>query len=62
MTLICKFEWIVSSDCKVNPDFCNFHRVWLAYCDGNSFSGNRDEPVVVQGKVFLGDVVLLIKH
>ena len=41
---------IVSSDCKVNPDFCNFHRVWLAYCDGNSFSGNRDEPVVVQGK------------
>ena len=41
---------IVSSDCKVNPDFCNFHRVWLAHCDGNSFSGNRDEPVVVQGK------------
>jgi hypothetical protein len=41
---------IVSSDCTVNPDFCNFHRVWMAYCDGNSFSGNRDEPVVVNDK------------
>lgn len=33
-----------------NPDFCNFNRVYMAYCDGNSFSGNRDEAVVVGGK------------
>lgn len=32
-----------------NPDFCNFNRVWLVYCDGNSFSGNRDEAVPVTG-------------
>eukprot|EP00051_Salpingoeca_urceolata_P028230 m.485760 g.485760 ORF g.485760 m.485760 type:complete len:453 (+) comp23953_c0_seq1:161-1519(+) len=40
---------IMSDDCTVNPDFCNFNRVHMAYCDGNSFSGNRDEPVVVTG-------------
>ena len=36
---------LLSSDCEKNPDFCNFNRVWMVYCDGNSFSGNRDEPV-----------------
>lgn len=41
---------IMSSDCSSNPDFCGFNRVHMAYCDGNSFSGNRDEAVVVQGK------------
>ncbi|CAE8642466.1 unnamed protein product [Polarella glacialis] len=40
-------EGIMSGDCKVNPTFCNFNRVWLAYCDGNSFTGNRDQPVMV---------------
>lgn len=39
----------MSDDCGSNPDFCNFNRVHLAYCDGNSFSGDRDEPVVVTG-------------
>lgn len=40
---------LISDDCTVNPDLCNFNRVWLVYCDGNSFSGNRDEAVVVNG-------------
>lgn len=40
---------VMSDDCKSNPDFCNFNRVHMVYCDGNSFSGNRDEPVVVKG-------------
>jgi len=40
----------MSSDCSVNPDFCNANRVHMLYCDGNSFSGNRDSPVVVNGK------------
>ena len=40
---------ILSSDCSKNPDFCSFNRVWLVYCDGNSFSGNRDQPVNVKG-------------
>jgi hypothetical protein len=36
---------IMSADCTSNPDFCNYNRVHMAYCDGNSFSGNRTEPV-----------------
>jgi len=40
---------IMSDDCEVNPDFCNYNRAQLAYCDGNSFSGDRDEPIVVTG-------------
>lgn len=36
----------MDSDCDNNPDFCNFNRVYMAYCDGNSFSGNRDQPVM----------------
>ncbi|EGD72141.1 hypothetical protein PTSG_00161 [Salpingoeca rosetta] len=68
-------DGIMSSDCNVNPDFCNWNRVHIgygrteysvhpnlkhistysgckkapSYCDGNSFSGNRDEPIVVNG-------------
>eukprot|EP01064_Diplonema_japonicum_P028022 TRINITY_DN421_c1_g1_i4.p1 TRINITY_DN421_c1_g1~~TRINITY_DN421_c1_g1_i4.p1 ORF type:complete len:449 (+),score=126.40 TRINITY_DN421_c1_g1_i4:34-1380(+) len=41
---------IMSDNCAINPDFCNFNRVFLTYCDGNSFTGNRDEPLVVKGK------------
>lgn len=40
---------IMDSDCTNNPDFCNFNRVYMAYCDGNSFSGNRDQPVLQNG-------------
>ena len=70
---------IMSDDCTVNPDFCTWNRVHMAYCepcrappppaaaattaphpirpsslslptgDGNSFSGNRDEPIVYNG-------------
>eukprot|EP00946_MAST-07B_sp_MAST-7B-sp1_P000728 g728.t1 len=40
---------LLSSDCTKNPDFCNMNRVWLVYCDGNSFSGNREEPLPVKG-------------
>eukprot|EP00656_Telonema_subtile_P016623 TRINITY_DN18798_c0_g1_i3.p1 TRINITY_DN18798_c0_g1~~TRINITY_DN18798_c0_g1_i3.p1 ORF type:complete len:451 (+),score=89.28 TRINITY_DN18798_c0_g1_i3:95-1447(+) len=38
---------LLSADCAVNPDFCNYNRVHMLYCDGNSFSGNRDQPVMV---------------
>ena len=41
---------IMSDDCTANPDFCDFNRVHMPYCDGNSFSGNRDDAVVVNGK------------
>ena len=40
---------LFSSDCDTNPDFCNYNRVWLGYCDGNSFASNRAEPLMVKG-------------
>lgn len=41
---------LLSPDCTVNPEFCNYNRVHILYCDGNSFSGNRDQPVTVNGQ------------
>lgn len=41
---------LASDDCTRNPTFCNWNRVQLTYCDGNSFSGNRADPVVVRGE------------
>lgn len=35
---------LVSSDCTVSP-LCNYNKVWLAYTDGNSFSGLLTDPV-----------------
>jgi len=40
----------MSMDCSNNPDFCNYNKVFIRYCDGNSFSGNREEPLVVNEK------------
>ena len=34
---------LLSSDCSVSP-LCNYNIVWLAYLDGNSFSGTVDGP------------------
>jgi len=39
---------ITSSDCEVNPTFCDYNMVYLKYCDGNSFSGARDGSVTVE--------------
>lgn len=41
---------ILSPDCEVNPDFCNFNRVFFQYCDGNSFAGDLENPVEVDGR------------
>jgi len=43
-------DGILSDDCSLNPTFCNYNRVYLPYCDGNSFAGDVDEPIIVQGK------------
>lgn len=37
----------MADDQSINPDFAGFNRVVLAYCDGNSFASNRDDPVLV---------------
>lgn len=40
---------IFSSDPAVNPDFWNWNKVYVRYCDGASFGGNVDAPVHVDG-------------
>lgn len=40
---------IMSDDCNSNPTFCTWNRVNMNYCDGNSFSGSRADPIVVNG-------------
>lgn len=35
---------LLSSDCSVSP-LCNYNKIWMAYTDGNSFSGNLDAPI-----------------
>lgn len=45
---------IMSSDCKLNPHFCNYTVVYFMYCDGSSFTGDREEPHLVDGSKFHG--------
>jgi len=40
-------QGITTDDCDTNPTFCEYNLVYLKYCDGNSFSGNRDTTVAV---------------
>lgn len=37
----------LSSDCELNPEFCDFNKVVVHYCDGNSFTGQREEQLQV---------------
>ncbi|CAM8942603.1 unnamed protein product [Rhodiola kirilowii] len=39
------FEGILSNDPQRNPDFFNWNRVKLRYCDGASFTGDSSDPV-----------------
>jgi len=41
---------ILGEDPNDNPDFFSWNHVEFAYCDGASFSGAADDPVVVNGK------------
>eukprot|EP01060_Flectonema_neradi_P016360 TRINITY_DN22970_c0_g1_i1.p1 TRINITY_DN22970_c0_g1~~TRINITY_DN22970_c0_g1_i1.p1 ORF type:complete len:429 (+),score=67.52 TRINITY_DN22970_c0_g1_i1:30-1289(+) len=41
---------IMSTDCSVNPEFCNYNFINIPYCDGASFTGNADLPSNVYGK------------
>jgi len=43
------FTAVSSDDCHKNPVFCDYNQVYLYYCDGDSFSGNRDDPINVNG-------------
>jgi len=41
------YSTILNSNTTVNPDFADFNHVFLPYCDGASFTGDADSPVVV---------------
>jgi len=38
---------ILSNDPAQNPNFYNYSMVYMVYCDGASYSGNLEQPVVV---------------
>ena len=42
---------LLSDDKKSNPAFFNWNVAYLPYCDGSSFSGNRSDPVEVEGEM-----------
>ncbi|KAL3898372.1 MAG: hypothetical protein SGPRY_012853, partial [Prymnesium sp.] len=52
---------IISGNPVVNPDFHGFHRAVFKYCDGGSWTGERESPLLVRSrKVWLrGRSVLL---
>ena len=42
---------ILSNNSKENPEFYDWNVAYLPYCDGSSFSGNRSDPVQVEGSL-----------
>ena len=44
-------QGINSGDPSVNPDFFDWNLVWVVYCDGASFTGDREKPMVVDGQL-----------
>ncbi len=36
---------MLSHDCEINPTFCHWNKILFYYCDGNSFSGDRADPI-----------------
>ena len=57
---------ILSSSQRINPTFAAWHRVFVWYCDGGSFTGDRAAPLVVGNRSlwFRGRAVLdaIISH
>ncbi|GMH76033.1 hypothetical protein TrST_g9430 [Triparma strigata] len=39
---------VASANCNINPAFCDFNKVYMKYCDGNSFSGALDSTVHIE--------------
>lgn len=44
-----EFSGMMDSNASVNPTFYDFNRVVLWYCDGASWSGDREKPTNVDG-------------
>ena len=43
-------EGPLSADRVLNPLFSQYNRAFIKYCDGNSFTGEREEPLKVNGQ------------
>ncbi|KAL8490496.1 hypothetical protein ACS0TY_022500 [Phlomoides rotata] len=37
------FDGLLDDNGTLNPDFCNWHKVFVHYCDGSSFQSNVEE-------------------
>jgi len=46
-----RLEGLLSNKVKYNPDFYNWTKVFVPYCDGASFTGNREKPLKVKKKL-----------
>lgn len=46
-----RLEGFLSNQVKYNPDFYNWTKVFVPYCDGASFTGNREKPLNVKNKL-----------
>ncbi|XP_026441338.1 pectin acetylesterase 5-like [Papaver somniferum] len=51
------FTGIFSSNESQNPDFFNWNKVKIRYCDGASFVGNQSEPESGSGLFFRGQLI-----
>lgn len=41
---------LLSGSAQVNPTFAHWHRVFVWYCDGASFTGDRSAPLIVANR------------
>jgi hypothetical protein len=49
-----EFHGFLSDNATVNPDFYDWTMVYLMYCDGSSFAGDRVDPVeVLDSKIYM---------
>lgn len=53
-------DGILSSDPAINPDFYTFNHIFVGYCDGSSFSGQREglhQGLMYRGRANLDAVI-----
>lgn len=48
-------QGINSPNPAINPDFYDWNLVWIVYCDGASFTGNLERPIISSG----GDTIYM---
>ncbi|XP_042013173.1 pectin acetylesterase 7-like [Salvia splendens] len=48
------FNAILESDCQLNPDFYNWHKVYVHYCDGSLFMSDVDQVDPTNNLTFRG--------